>query len=184
MKIAVICWGSLYWDKGSLKTLGDWKNDGPELPLEFCRISSHGKSKERLTLVLNESSEMCMTFWDLMSATDLKTARNNLRDREGTVTDDIETFTRNQNPLSLSAKQIETWLAHHPEVDAVVWTGLNSNWHELRKTKFSTEDLIQYLDSKKDSITKIKEYFEKAPAQVQTVGRQAFTKWCKDQKIL
>jgi len=180
MKIAVICWGSLFWDKGSLKTLGDWKNDGPELPLEFCRISSHGKSKERVTLVLNESSPLCVTYWDMLLATDLKTARNNLRDREGVVTDDIHTFTRNQNPLSAIAKQIETWLVDHPEVDAVVWTGLESNWAQIRKKKFSSEDLVQYLDSKKDSIAKIKEYFEKAPPQVQTAGREVFSKWCKE----
>ena len=86
----------------------------------------------------------------------------------------------NQNPLSAVAKQIETWLVGHPEVDAVVWTGLESNWAQIRKKKFSPEDLVQYLDSKKDSIAKIKEYFEKAPAQVQTVGREFFTKWCKE----
>ncbi len=183
MKIAVICWGSIFWDKGSLKTTGNWKNDGPDLPLEFCRISSHGKSKERLTLVLNESSKTCVTYWDLMAATDLKTARNNLRDREGTVTDDIHTFTRNQNPLSSIAKQIEIWLVKHPEVDAVVWTGLTSNWPELRNTKFSNEDFIQYLDSKKNSIARIKDYFDKAPPQSQTVGREVFVKWCCDQGI-
>ncbi len=180
MKIAVICWGSIYWDKGSLKTRGDWKNDGPELPLEFCRISSPGKSKERVTLVLNECSKLCLTYWDLMSATDLKTARNNLRDREGSVTDDIHTFTRGQNPLSVISKQIESWLVGHPEVDAVVWTGLDSNWAQFRKNKFSIEDLVQYLESKKDSIAKIKEYFEKAPPQSQTVGREVFTEWCKN----
>jgi hypothetical protein len=183
MNIAVICWGSLFWDKGSLKTKGEWKNDGPELPLEYCRISSHGKSKERLTLVINESSKMCVTYWDLLVASDLKTARNNLRDREGAVTDDIETFTRNQNPLSVSAKQIESWLLDHPEVDAVVWTGLTSNWREIRRTKFSTEDLVHYLDSKKSSLTKIKEYFDKTPTQVQTVGREVFVKWCKDHNL-
>lgn len=127
MKIAVICWGSIFWDKGSLKTQGDWKNDGPELPLEFCRISSFGKSKERVVLALNESSSMCVTCWDIMVATDLKTARNNLRDREGAVTDDIQIFTRNQNPLSVAAVQIDLWLKNHPDIEAVVWTGLESN---------------------------------------------------------
>lgn len=177
MKIAVICWGSVYWDKGSLKTLGEWKNDGPELPLEFCRISSHGRSKERVILALHESSAMSVTYWDILTATDLKTARNNLRDREGAVTDDIETFTRNQNPLSLAAVQIDKWLANHPEIDAVVWTGLGSNWSKIRHTEFSMEDLVQYLDSKKSSIAKTKESFEKAPAQINTQGRDVFMKW-------
>jgi hypothetical protein len=183
MKIAVICWGSLFWDKGSLKTLGEWKNDGPELALEFCRISSFGKSKERIIPVLNESSQKSTTYWDIMAATDLKTARNNLRDREGAVTDDIEVFTRNQNPLSSAAVQIDKWLKDHPEIDAVVWTGLQSNWSKYRHTKFTSEDLLVYLDSKKNSIAKIKESFDKAPPQISTVGRDVFIKWCLDHKI-
>lgn len=181
MKIAVICWGSIFWDKGSLKTLGDWKHDGPELSLEFCRISSPGKSKERLTLVLSETGTICTTYWDLLAATDLKSARNNLRDREGAVTDDIETFTRNQNPLSLEAVQINNWLTKHPEVDAVVWSGIRSNWQEVRHREFSEAELIRYLDSKKSSIARIREQFERTPEQLQTKGKVVFTKWCLDQ---
>ena len=179
MNIAVICWGSLYWDKGSLKTKGDWKIDGPELSLEFSRISSYGKSKERVTLVLDESGEKCVTYWDIMEATDLKTARNNLRDREGTVTDDIQTYMRGQNPLSAIALEIESWLFLHPEIDAVVWTGLESNWAELRSTGFSKEDFFQYLETKKNSLAKIKEYFSKVPKQSQTGTWRDFMAWCK-----
>lgn len=177
MKIAVIGWGSILWDKGSLKTTGEWKNDGPALPLEFSRISSPGKPKERLTLILSDTGTNCVTYWDLMAAKDLKTARNNLRDREGSVTDDIHIFTRNQNPLSLVAIQIDAWLAGHPEVDAVVWTGVGSNWLELRHKEFSDEDLIQYLESKKSSISRIKENFERTPEQLQTNGKTVFMKW-------
>ncbi|HXH74119.1 MAG TPA: hypothetical protein VNJ08_04095 [Bacteriovoracaceae bacterium] len=176
MKIAVICWGSFFSEKGSLKTLGEWRNDGPELPLEFCRISSPGKSKERLSLVLNETSGKCITYWDIIAATDLKTARNNLRDREGAVTDDIHTFIRDQNPLSVSAIQINDWLGLHPEIDAVVWSGVPSNWEKIRHTKFSPEDLVHYLDSKKHSISKIKEGFDKTPPQSKTLGREVFMK--------
>lgn len=183
MKIAVIGWGSIIWDKGSLKTTGDWRHDGPELPLEFCRISSPGKSKERLTLVLSEIGTKCITYWDLMAATDLKTARNNLRDREGAVTDDIEIYLRDQNPLSRAAVHMESWLKGHPEVDAVIWTGVSSNWRLLRNKDFSKEDLIQYLDSKKSSIARIKENFDKTPEQLQTMGKDVFVKWCKEQGI-
>ena len=183
MKIAVICWGSLHWDKGSLKTLGDWKNDGPSLQLEFCRISSPGKSKERVTLILSETGTECITYWDLMVASDLKAAMINLRDREGAVSDDIHSYTRNQNPLSTTAYQIEIWLAKHPEIDAVIWTGVTSNWLKCRNRKFSYDDFVLYLDSKKKSMTEIKQYFDKAPAQSQTAGREVFTKWCKDQGI-
>ncbi len=183
MKIAVICWGSLFWDKGSLKTMGEWKNDGPELPLEFCRLSSFGKSKERVTLVLDEASTLCTTYWDLMVATDFKTARNNLRDREGAVTDEIHSFTRNQNPLSIIDQQIERWLSQHPEVDQVIWTGLTSNWEKFRRVQFSAEDFVLYLNSKKDSISEIKKYFDKAPPQSKTLGREVFVKWCLDHSL-
>lgn len=182
MNIAVICWGSIFWDKGSLKTTGEWKNDGPELPLEFSRISSYGKSKERVTLVLDESGQMCVTYWDIMAAKDLKTARNNLRDREGSVTDDIHTYLRGQNPLSPVAIQIESWLVNYPEIDAVVWTGLESNWAELRNVEFSKENFIQYLESKKNSLIKIKEYFLKVPEQSQTGTWTAFMEWCTPQQ--
>jgi hypothetical protein len=180
MKIAVICWGSIFWDKGCLKTTGAWKNDGPELQLEFCRISSQGKPKERVTLALSESGQKCLTFWDLMAADDLKSAKRNLKDREGCPMDDIHTYTRNKNPLSHTEKQIETWLTQHEEIEAVVWTGLTSNWSECRNVAFSNDDLVKYLDSKKHSIHKIKEYFDLVPSQLQTKGREVFTKWCKE----
>jgi len=180
MKIAVICWGSLYWDKGNLGTTGNWKNDGPSLKLEFCRLSSFGKSKERVTLALSDMGDLCVTYWDLMAASDLKAARKNLKDREGCPMGDIHFFSRNQNPLSNVDKQMETWLADHLEVDAVIWTGLTSNWSKYRSGHFTAQDFIQYLNSKKDSIVEIKHYFEKVPAQLQTTGREVFNKWNKE----
>jgi hypothetical protein len=177
MKIAVICWGSILWDQGSLKTSGQWKKDGPPLPLEFCRISSPRKPKERVTLVINEESAPTSTYWNYMEASDLKSARNNLRDREGAVTDDIHIFTRGQNPLSRVAQIIESWLELHPEVDVVIWTGVESNWFQVRGTKYSSEDFHLYLEGKKKSIQKIKEVFEKTPGDIQTKGSDIFKAW-------
>jgi hypothetical protein len=48
MKIAVLGWGSLIWQPRELRiSLPIWKTDGPELPVEFARVSMDG----RLTLV-------------------------------------------------------------------------------------------------------------------------------------
>jgi hypothetical protein len=179
MRIAVICWGSLFWDKGCLKTSGNWKDDGPQMPLEFCRISSPGKSKERVTLALSESSAMVPTYWDVIQFQDAKSAKKNLRDREGCPMGDIHSFGRNQNPLSIIDQQIEIWLKDHSEVDLVIWTGLTSNWTKVRNTEFSITELVKYLDSKKSNLSEIKQYFQRVPAQVQTEGREAFMKWCK-----
>ena len=48
MKIAVLTWGSLVWERRELQAASDFVADGPLLPIEFCRISRDG----RLTLVL------------------------------------------------------------------------------------------------------------------------------------
>jgi len=45
MKIAILGWGSLIWDARLLSintTLFDngWSSDGPDLPIEFSRVST------------------------------------------------------------------------------------------------------------------------------------------------
>lgn len=49
MKIAILGWGSLIWDKRTLRLAGDWQTGGPVLPIEFSRVSGDG----RLTLVID-----------------------------------------------------------------------------------------------------------------------------------
>ena len=56
MKIAVLGWGSLIWNKGNLRLTTNWTDGGPILPIEFSRISDDG----RLTLVIDDVMEpMC-----------------------------------------------------------------------------------------------------------------------------
>jgi len=58
-KIAVIAWGSLVWDKRSLRIADKFECTGPRLPIEFCRISGDG----RLTLVIDETNGAeCPTY--------------------------------------------------------------------------------------------------------------------------
>lgn len=49
MKIAILGWGSLIWDKRNLRLAGEWQVGGPVLPIEFSRVSGYG----RLTLVID-----------------------------------------------------------------------------------------------------------------------------------
>ncbi|MHB2268110.1 hypothetical protein [Pseudaminobacter salicylatoxidans] len=49
MRIAVLAWGSLVWDRQKLAIADDFDPSGPQLPVEFCRISGGG----RLTLVID-----------------------------------------------------------------------------------------------------------------------------------
>ena len=53
MKIAILGWGSLVWDPGSLSQLcGLFEQGGPTLRIEFSRVSEDG----RLTLVIDRNN--------------------------------------------------------------------------------------------------------------------------------
>ena len=57
MKIAIIGWGYLIWDRRGLDVLPEWQADGPQLPLEFARFADpprivpvlHDQGSPRLT---------------------------------------------------------------------------------------------------------------------------------------
>jgi hypothetical protein len=83
MKIAILAWGSLYWDLGNLNVIDKWNNDGVILPIEFSRISDNGKG--RLTLVIDEiNGSQIKTYWNISSFNNLDKSIKNLREREGT----------------------------------------------------------------------------------------------------
>jgi hypothetical protein len=50
MKVVVIAWGSLVWNRGQLAVTTEFQPNGPLLPIEFSRVSGDG----RLTLVIDE----------------------------------------------------------------------------------------------------------------------------------
>jgi hypothetical protein len=82
MKIAILGWGSLIWDRRDLKVAADFVAGGPILPVEFCRISADG----RLTLVIEEThGSLCATYHAPSVYDDLRFARENLSLREGTA---------------------------------------------------------------------------------------------------
>ncbi|MFB6088168.1 MAG: hypothetical protein ABEK36_00125 [Candidatus Aenigmatarchaeota archaeon] len=86
MKIAVLGWGSLIWCPKNIKIKDkNWEEDGPKLPIEFARISSH----ERLTLViypryLNQKNRWVQTLWTEMNVESIEEAILSLGQREGT----------------------------------------------------------------------------------------------------
>ena len=86
MKIAILGWGSLLWDRNSAfdDQIGDWKFDGPELPLEFSRISQ--KRSNALTLMIDTlNGTNCTVAYALSKRKSPDDAICDLRSREGTV---------------------------------------------------------------------------------------------------
>jgi len=43
VRIGCLGWGSLIWIPGELRLAGDWRADGPALPIEFSRVADGGE---------------------------------------------------------------------------------------------------------------------------------------------
>ncbi len=172
MNIAVIGWGSLIWDPKLLSIQTKWFKDGPQLPIEFARISSG----DRLTLVIYPDSTPQTTYWALSSYSDLDKATENLREREKTTSENVHWYngrTKRIHPsvfagIKISAKE---WLEAKSKLDAVIWTGLESNWKEQRRTRYSTDAALTYL-REIEVVAKAEEYVRKAPSQIRTRARE------------
>lgn len=172
MKIAVLGWGSLIWNKKSLIVQDeDWAVDGPKLPIEFARISIDG----RLTLVIHPDSQAVQVLWNIMAYTVLTSAKENLKVREGSQLSGIGFVDlineSNQNGDEGICKTIKEW-AYSKDLDAVIWTNLEANFKEKTGFDFAPENVLNYLTNLKEESKRIaKEYIVKAPKQIRNEMR-------------
>jgi hypothetical protein len=179
MAIAILGWGSLIWCPGNLRMKGAWRQDGPELPIEFARISTDG----RLTLVLLAGATPQRTYWVLSEFATIVEARRNLKEREQCRTADVHFVAKDggcadETPPAIRAL-VTTWLGQRPEIDGVVWTGLPSNWIEKRAREFTQADAVTYIteleaagDAAKTKADRAREYITNAPPLVDTEVRR------------
>jgi hypothetical protein len=186
MKIAVIAWGSLIWDRRNLEVTGDFVANGTKLSLEFSRTSRDG----RLTLVIDEErGGLCPTFSVQSAFDDLNKAIDNLRLREGMpttkglgfvdlLTGRVSAAALQRNPRALET--IKAWAAALG-YDGSIWTALASNFRESEKAgqPFSVEAGTRYLQTRDElTLTNALNYIRRAPAEVQTPFRAAVnTNW-------
>jgi len=161
MKIAYFAWGSLLWDNDGLNLQTLWKKTNIRLPLNFSRISDNGKG--RLTLVIDNIDGISNPiYYAITKTTNLNTAIENLKIREGTIPKYIG-YINLKNDSSrysdrLTEKDIEKFktFALKNKIDAVVWTDLYPNFKN-----FSTDNALKYINKHKKDIplyTKIVEY--------------------------
>lgn len=168
MKIACIGWGSLIWNPGNLKTIGEWQNDGPYLPVEFARESQNG----RITLVLDEKFEPQKTFWILMTQNSISDARTSLREREGTFDQHIHHITHLTEPKNHIQREIIKWLSEK-ELDCAIWTGLPPKFNGVDHEVPTLTDLFKYFESLPNSKLELaREYIIKTPKQINTNYRR------------
>ena len=169
--IACLGWGSLVWDPRELPIQRKWFDDGPLIYVEFARQSQDG----RITLVLTETPHPVRALWAVMDATDLATAKSDLRKREGI-------------PENNAAKHIGTWSFSEPSPEQiphlaewadinglshVVWTNLPPKFNEV-ETKPSAEEVVKYLSglkgAKRDNAER---YVRLTPKQIDTEYRRS-----------
>ena len=185
MKIAVLAWGSLLWEPGTLTVVTDWEPDGPSLPLEFSRVSSSRTGA--LTLVIDPHHGAAnRTYFAVSTQQELETAIEQLRKREGTSRGcigyvDCRHGRSQSRVLSTAPESIGSW-AEQQHLDAVIWTDLSSNFTDEGKAQFATIDdstmpfsvdnAQEYLHCLKPAgAAKARQYLKNAPLTVQTALR-------------
>lgn len=180
MKIAILGWGSLLWDKSPEfdKHHEDWQFDGPRLKIEFSRVSS--TRNDALTLVLDtKNGKECQVAYALSKRKCPYDAICDVRSREGTTLNNVGYYfadkTRKQAKEKDVLNIIENW-ASERKIDVIIWTDLESNFQKKSKTKtsFSIKAAlchIQALDS--EGKAKAAEYVWRSPKFVETPLREA-----------
>jgi hypothetical protein len=185
MKIAFVGWGSLYWNPSGLKIKGEWKEDGPCLPVEFARQSE----KIPLTLVLFPQASDVQTLWALSKITSLEEAIIGLAKREETSAKNIGYYSRLDgnsrcNVIPEALERIRKW-TDEKELDATVWADLPAKFrvdlaaevangsglevvHDIR-TEVSEENVLAYISQLSAKDTDIeKNYVIRTHDQIDT----------------
>lgn len=191
MRVAVLGWGSLIWNPGCLRLAdGEWRPDGPVLPIEFARISGSGEEPERLTLTLREGAQDVPTLWSELEQDELDVAGANLAQREKCAVERIGYVGPNggsqlraiTDPTAAQEllRRLEAWRVEKG-FDAVIWTDLRSNFEAKRRDDggraiaLTPAAAIAYLQElvRADGAAAAEKYIRYAPEQVHTDIRHA-----------
>lgn len=179
MNIAVIGWGSLIWCPGSLNIKSRWRDDGPRLPIEFARVSKGG----HVTLVILPGAEDQGTYWALSGFDNLVQARENLSAREGSSLSKAHFATQDEGETNAPpdiAERVRIWLSTQPDLESVIWTGLECNWAEKQGESFSPTTAAAYLKAlerlegtQRQVHDRAREYVTNAPSLIDTAVRRS-----------
>ena len=167
MKIAIVGWGYLIWDRRSLDVAPEWLPDGPLLPVEFARFAT----PPRLLPVLVEDAPLQPTFWTLSQKQSVLAAAADLAVREGVGTHDIGHWSREESmrpPAGFEAV-VARW-AESKGLDGAVWRAVEPNLPDRSPGFPSEQQRLEFLrglvatGQEQDA----REYFERMPAQIRT----------------
>lgn len=180
-KIAILGWGSLLSDdpEQSSSWHGPWLNDGPSLKIEFSRISQTPPRRGVLTLVIDPMHGAMNRVAHCYSARgDIDEAIDDLAKRERMLSKrNIGCLVRSSGTErshdAASLETIRAWATAN-DVDAIIWTGLQSNFNVKTGQAFSVAAAIGHLRSLDDDARAIAmDYLRRAPQFVRTPLRDA-----------
>ncbi len=183
MRIAILGWGSLLWDRRAEfdEQREGWQCDGPSLKLEFSRIST--TRSRALTLVLDmRNGELCQVAYAISKRKSPDDAICDLRCREGTTLEKIGSYFADGSPSQSrndeSLQSIRAWAEKKKgkKIDVVVWTDLESNFKCKSKDRepFSIKRAISHVQAlDAEGKAKAAEYVWRAPTFIDTPLRRA-----------
>lgn len=171
--IACLGWGSLIWDPRDLPVEGDWHFDGPQLPVEFTRVSGGG----RLTLVITEGAPVVSVLWSSLSVTSLDEGIQVLADREDipaqNVRRSVGVWSATWSSRHTEAATIGEWAKEH-NLTAVIWTALKPGFPGARGKALACQEALDHLRNLEGAERDhAEEYIRRAPLQVSTPYRTA-----------
>jgi hypothetical protein len=177
-QIVILGWGSLLWDTRPEfdDQHGSWQLDGPEIKIEFSRVSQTRGGA--LTLVIDpKNGEVCRVAYAASRRRDPEDAICDLRSREGTTRSNIGFLfadgSRKQSRDANSLETIRAW-AKAKNLDVVVWTDLGSNFDKVCGKPFGVDAALAHLQSlDQEAKAGAAEYVWRAPAFVDTPIRRA-----------
>jgi len=171
--IACLGWGSLIWDPKGLPVAGDWHPDGPQLPVEFARVSKDG----RLTLVVTEGAPPVAVLWSRLSVPSLEDGIQALADREeiprASIRHSIGVWNAERSSRHEEAGKIGGW-ASERDLAAAIWTALKPGFPDSRGRVPTCQEVLAHLRSL-DGLARAgaEEYVRRTPTQVRTPYRAA-----------
>jgi hypothetical protein len=175
LRIACLAWGSLVWDPRTLPHSGPFLDDGPELPIEFSRVSLDG----RVTLVIDSNAPLLRTLWVPLDVDSLNTAVDALGRREKIEPNRWADWVgrhsrRDAEPANAQFSGIDEWLEAR-SLDALVWTALPSRTPEGVLAVPSFESLRAHLESLSgEARARAEQYVRRTPLSVRTPHRSRF----------
>lgn len=179
LHIAILGWGSLLWDKVSSfdDQHDEWELNGPELKIEFSRISKTRAGA--LTLVIDPvNGAACRVAHTRSHRLTQEDAIYDLRSREGTTRANIGFYfsdgSAHQSRDQATLDAIRAWTLTNT-VDVVVWTDLAPNFEKTCGCSYALPSAMEHLlalDSA--ALAGATEYLKLAPEFVVTPLRDAW----------